>query len=379
MPMEPSHPLNPDRVQELMGRREMSRQELCSETGISESYLSRIFNRRIQVTKAALIARFAEALGVDAGVLTTRPEAPILRVAVPPHLWSAPFLNRSEEDGAGSHGLEILEGDQSFTGGDALAALRRGAADLALSFETPLDMTDDSDVLILGAICAGTDYVRLLMRRDSPLLGEFKRFDTEGALPEAPEAELPAAEDAEPIAAIHGETIAVEYLRRLEEQVPGLDRLRLAEPDPERPWLDRAGRRFHMILIWEPVASAIVAAASDAFVDVFDALPGRLPSVWLPPPADYQLLISQARPLPGPRLRQLVKDLQAVVLEMNHYIGKSRLVLHSQPVIDRLVGTLPYTMNDVARARLRRLLTRRLGDLRFHLRLRPEVITTGLL
>jgi len=380
--VEPSLALNPDRVQELMDQREMSRRELCDESGISESYLSRIFNRRIRATNPEMIERFAEALGVEPGELTSRPETPPVRVAAPPHLWSAPFLNRAERNGNGPPPFEVLEGDQGFTGGDALAALRRGASDLALAFETPLDMTDDSDVAVLGSICAGSDYVRLLVRRGSPLLEDLRRFDSDGVL--GPRGDRsPAGDDrddpCEPTAVVHGETIAVEYLRHLEETMPSLDRVRLVTPDAGRPWLGGDGRPVHLILIWEPMASAIVAASAGEMVDVFDALEDRLPLSWLPRPAEYQLLVSQTRRVGEVRLRQVVRDLQAAVLEMNHYIGKSRLVLQSQPVIDRLIQTLPYALDDAARAQVRQLLARRLGQVRFRLRLWPEMVTGGFL
>lgn len=374
--------LDPQSLRELIAERDISRGELSKAAGISESYLSRIVNERIRISKPELIGKLAESLEVDPGeLLRERRESPV-RVAAPPHLWSAPFLNLPAGSGETRHGFAVLATDQSYTGADALLALRRGDADLALAFETPLSLTDDSDVAPLGSICAGSDFVRLLIHRQSPLLEEFEGLASKApsSLEDVAGPELPESWRRRPTAAIHGQTVAVDYLQHLERRLPALERVRLVDRQPDRPrWQDDTGEPLHLVLIWEPVASAVVSASGGQFVDVFDAFAGRLPTMLLPSPAEYQLLISLERRLTAGRLGTLIRDLHTAVKRMNHFIGSARLILGNQPVVDRLLASLGDEVENGYRADLRSRLVRRLSGLEFQLRIRPEIFTRGLI
>lgn len=381
--MNSSQTLDAENLKALIDERSLTRSQVSRAAGISESYLSRIINGHIRVNRPRLIESLAESLGVEPDELMRGGQVVAVRVAAPPHLWSAPFFN--VESGGGDDGVprfELLEVDQAFTGAESLEALRRGDADLALAFETPLSLTGDSDVVPLGSICAGPDFVRLLLHRDSPLLEEFERL-APGDLPGRAAdrgSDLPERWRCRPTAAIHGQTIAADYLRHLEQKLPDLERVLLVPPCCGRKrWQDDQGLPLHLILIWEPVASAIVAATGGEFVDVFDAFADRLPTMWLPRPAEYQLLISLERPLSKHRLHTLIIDLHAAVLGMNHFIGSSKLVLGNQPVFDRLIATLGEDVDDGAAPQVRPRLVRRLAATTFRLRIRPEPFTRGLL
>lgn len=374
--------LDPQSLRELIAERDISRGELSKAAGISESYLSRIVNEKIRISKPELIGKLAQSLAVDPGDLVRGWRENPVRVAAPPHLWSAPFLNLPAGAKAAGHGFDVLSTNQSYTGADALHALRRGDADLALAFETPLSLTDDSDVVPLGSICTGSDFVRLLIHRQSPLLEEFERLASKApsSLEDDSGPELPDTWRERPTAAIHGHTIAVDYLQHLETRLPALERVRLVERRAGAElWQDDAGRPLHLVLIWEPVASAVVSASEGQFVDVFDAFAGRLPTMLLPSPAEYQLLVSLERRLAASRLTSLIGDLHTAVKRMNHFIGSARLILGNQPVVDRLVASLGDTVEPRHRSDLRQRLVHRLAGLEFQLRIRPEIFTKGLL
>ncbi len=379
--------LNPDAVRGLMARRTLGRAELCRRAGISPSYLSRILNARVKVRSLPIIESLARVLEVEPGTLMTEPGATAVRIAAPPHLWSAPFLNLGNggEDRNGSR-FAVAGADQSFTGNDALAALRSGDAELALAFQTPVAIAADARVVALGSICTGNDYVRLLIHRRSPLLRPFERFAANRAAAAAlrpPDLQRESGGGAEwqrrPTACFHAETIAGDYVQHLENRLPELEQVRPLEPDPARPWLDAEGRPFHLIVTWEPIAAAIVASSDGEIVDVFDALDGELPTAWLPRLAEYQMLISRDSRLRKEELRRLIRDVHDAVRQVNHLISKSRIVLQHQPVIDRLIASLSFETTAQARSTLRQLLTRRLGRMRFQARIRPEIVTTGLL
>lgn len=374
--------LDPQSLRELIAERDISRGELSKAAGISESYLSRIVNEKIRISKPELIGKLADSLEVDPGELVRGRRGTPVRVAAPPHLWSAPFLNLPTGAQGARHGFDVLATDQSYTGADALLALRRGDADLALAFETPLSLSDDSDVAPLGSICTGSDFVRLLIHRQSPLLEEFERLASKApsSLEDDSGPELADGWRRRPTATIHGHTVAVDYLQHLERRLPALERVRLVEHQSSGElWQDEAGRPLHLILIWEPVASAVVSSSKGQFVDVFDVFAGRLPTMLLPSPAEYQLLVSLERRLSASRLGTLIRDLHTAVKRMNHFIGSARLILGNQPVIDRLIASLGDDVEAHHLSDLRRRLVRRLSGLEFQFRIRPEIFTKGLI
>src|ERR1700728_1911383 len=85
--------LNPEMIRAQMVEHGVTRSMLCTGAGISTSYLSRIINGKVPVTDAALVRRLAAALGVEPALLTASASAAPVRLAVAPHLWSAPLLN----------------------------------------------------------------------------------------------------------------------------------------------------------------------------------------------------------------------------------------------------------------------------------------------
>jgi transcriptional regulator with XRE-family HTH domain len=373
--------LSPDALRAAMTAHQVTRTSLCQRAGISPSYLSRILSGKAPVTEPALMERFAAALAVEPERLRSRGLSAAVRIAASPHLWSAPLLNL---DDAAPPLFSVLASDQSATGHDSLLALRHGSADLALAFETPLSMTEAADVLTLGSLCAGTDYVRLLVHRASPLL---RRIETllRRELPPPREgdpgdraAALPRSWQRAPTLSVREETIVGDYLLHLEQNLSGLEEVRTVSADAARPWLDTTGAPIHLILTWEPLAAGIVAASGQHLVDLFAEFDGDLPVRWLPRPVEYQILASRHRSWSPERWRDTVGGLAGAAKAMNHLGRKSRLVLQSQPVIGRLARTLPFALTGAAESIFRRLLAQRLAATRFQLRLWPEVFTSGL-
>jgi transcriptional regulator with XRE-family HTH domain len=389
--------LNPEIVKVQMMEQGVTRSMLCAGAGISASYLSRIINGKVPVTDVSLVRRLAAALSVEPALLTASTGTVPVRLAVAPHLWSAPLLNAAAGSTTASKTLfTILESDPSATGHNALTRMRQGTAEMALAFETPLNMTEAADILTLGSVCSGTDYVRLLIHRASPLLRRFEPLLCgEAALrPSPPSASAagrrvpepaalappPAAEwAATPTISLREETIVGDYLQQLEAQVEGFDSIRPVAADAARPWLSQGGDPIHAILTWEPIASAINAASDCSFVDLFAELAGRIPNRLLPRPTEYRILLSRHRPPAAERLREAIRGLADATQAMNHLSGKSRVILKSQPVIARLADSLPFRLPPAARELFCDLIAQRLAATRFHVRLWPEAVTGGLL
>jgi transcriptional regulator with XRE-family HTH domain len=380
-------------VKTLMAEHVVTRSALCQRAGVSPSYLSRILNGKVLVTDASLVKRLAAALGAEPERLLGSGAAAPVRVAVSPHLWSAPLLNTPGGAGHGDDALfTVLEGDPSATGHEALTRLRRGTAEVALAFETPLNMTEAADVLTLGSICAGTDHVRLLVHRRSPLLRRFEELLCGGAAqpgaPPPPAAERSAEWTCKapssgwleaPTISLREETIVGDFLQQLEDNIGGFESIRPVAADAARPWLGQEGDPIHAILTWEPIASAVIAASGRCFIDIFADFAGRLPTRVLPRFAEYRVLLSRHRPLPSERLHEVVRGLADATRAMNHLSGKSRVILKSQPVIGRLADTLPFPLPAPARDAFCDLIAERLARTRFQVRLWPEAVTSGLL
>lgn len=343
--------------------------ELAERVGVSPSYVSRIMNGRVELSNPEVIDRIAGALGVTSESVTGGRSSDPVRVAVPPHLWSAPLLLlvQGEASAGGRVRLEIQPGDQSFTGRAAVAALRAGLCDLALGFRPAVEATDDTDLLALGSLCAGTDYLRLLVRSGSGLL---RRIGGDEA------AARGGVEQGRLRVGFEDGTIASEYVRRLEDLIPEFRDAVLVERED---WLDVAGsgEGVDVVVTWDPVASALTSIGERKLVDVLDRFGPALPRAWLPDLAEYHVYLRRGEAEPA-RVRSLIGALNEAVIRLNHLVRQPRMVLEKHPLLDHYVDSV-RSIPGWDEARLRAITADHLRTARFQLRLRPELITAQLL
>lgn len=368
--IQPLRSLERSTVEALMKAKALDRADLCAKLGVSQSYLSRLLNHHVPLSPR-ILSELARVLQAKPESLVGVEERSQLRVAIPPHLWSAPLLN-AELAGRSLSWRGDLPRGALFTGRDAVDGLRRGGSDAALAFDAALESLDDSRVAVLGSICIDRRCVRLLVRR-GPLLEHLVRSGCTATAHGSPYLGAPVT------IAFRPDTIAGSYVRSLERTwFQGVD-LDQVQPQREAPWLDATGRPLDAIVTWDPLASALVAKCEGELVDLFDELGAAMPEAGLPSLAEYKILLDRGYPITRDDLRLFVRDLNDVLREFNHYARGPKMTLQKQPFLECLCNGVEFRLEPAQRRFLERLLAEHVRSVGFELRLRPETVTSEFL